>query len=105
MRLRSLRKLEEIELKKEKNNLLSEQESLLKILSDEGVKKNVLIDEIKEIKNSLKNKINRKTTFEVAPKIEIPDFYEYLEEEPITIILSSQNWIRSQKGHIELNSE
>jgi len=56
MRLRSLRKLEEIELKKEKNNLLSEQETLLKILSDERVKKNVLIDEIKEIKNSLKNK-------------------------------------------------
>ena len=53
MRLRSLRKLEEIELKKEKNNLLSEQETLLKILSDEGIKKNVLIDEIKEIKNRL----------------------------------------------------
>ena len=51
MRLRSLRKLEEIELKKEKNNMLSEQETLLKILSDEGIKKNVLIDEIKEIKN------------------------------------------------------
>ena len=33
---------------------------------------------------------------------EIPDFNEYIEEEPITIILSSQNWIRSQKGHIEL---
>ena len=46
MRLRSLRKLEEIELNKEKNNLLSEQETLLKILSDEGVKKNVLINEI-----------------------------------------------------------
>ena len=105
MRLRSLRKLEEIELKKEKNNLLSEQETLLKILTDQGIKKNVLIDEIKEIKNSLKNKINRMTTFEVAPKIEIPDFNEYIEEEPITIILSSQNWIRSQKGHIELNSE
>ncbi len=105
MRLRSLRKLEEIELKKEKNNLLSEQETLSKILSDESVKKNVLIDEIKEIKNSLKNKMNRKTTFEAAPKIEIPDVNEYIEEEPITIILSSQNWIRSQKGHIELKSE
>merc|ERR1711991_541329 len=53
MRLRSLRKLEEIELKKEKNNLLSEQETLLKILIDEGIKKNVLIDEIKEIKKVL----------------------------------------------------
>ena len=105
MRLRSLRKLEEIELKKEKNNLLSEQETLLKILSDESVKKNVLIDEIKEIKNSFKNKINRMTTFEVAPKIEIPDINKYIEEEPITIILSDQNWIRSQKGHVELNSE
>ncbi len=105
MRLRSLRKLEEIELKKEKNNLLSEQETLLKILSDEGIKKNVLIDEIKVIKNSLKNKINRKTTFEAAPKIEMPDINEYIEEEPITIILSSQNWIRSQKGHVELNFE
>ena len=83
MRLRSLRKLEEIELKKEKNNLLSEQKTLLKILSDEGVKKKVLIDEIKEIKNSLKNKINRKTRFEVAPKIEIPDINEYIEEEQI----------------------
>ena len=97
MRLRSLRKLEEIELKKEKNCLLSEQENLLKILSDEGVKKNFLIDEIKEIKNNLKNKIIRKTTFELPPEIEIPDFDEYIEEEPITIILSSQNWIRSKK--------
>ena len=105
MRLRSLRKLEEIELKKEKNNLISEQETLLKILSDESVKKNVLIDEIKEIKINLKNKINRKTFFEEAPEIEISDFNEYIEEEPITIILSGQNWIRSQKGHVELNSE
>ena len=105
MRLRSLRKLEEIELKKEKNNLISEQEKLIKILSDESVKKNTLTDEIKEIKNNLKNKINRKTAFEVAPDIEIQDLNKYIEEEPITIILSSQNWIRSQKGHIELNSE
>jgi dynein heavy chain len=79
--------------------------TLLKILSNEGVKKNVLIDEIKEIKNSLKSKINRKTTFETPPKIEISDINEYIEVEPITIILSGQNWIRSQKGHVELNSE
>ena len=84
---------------------MSEQETLLKILSNQDVKKNVLIDEIKEIKNNLKSKIDRKTTFEVAPEIEVPDFNEYIEEEPITVILSSQNWIRSQKGHIELKSE
>ena len=45
-----------------------------------------------------------RTTYR-SPKIETQDFNEYIEEEPITIILSSQNWIRSQKGHIELNSE
>ncbi len=105
MRLRSLRKLEEIELKKEKNNLISQQETLLKILSDEDVKKNVLIDEIEEIKNNLKSKIHRKTSFGVTPEIEILDFNEYIDEEPITIILSNQNWIRSQKGYVDLNSE
>ena len=39
MRLRSLRKLEEIELKKEKNNLISEQETLLKIYQMRVLKK------------------------------------------------------------------
>ncbi len=105
MRLRSLRKLEEIELKKEKDNLKFEQKSLLKILSSEDTKRNALIEEIREIKNNLKNKIERKTTFEKIPEVEIPDFDEYIEEEPITIILSSQNWIRTQKGHVDLNTQ
>ena len=41
----------------------------------------------------------------LSSKIEIPDFDEYIDEEPITIIFSSQNWIRFQKGHIDLNTE
>ena len=105
MRLRSLRKLEEIELKKEKNNLISEKDELIKILSDEDKKIYVLVNQIKKIKSDLKNKIDRKTTFDNLPEIEIANFDDYIEKEPITIILSSQNWIRTQKGHIDLNSE
>ncbi len=105
MRLRSLRKLEEFELKKEKKELLMEQEKLKNILTIDDEKIYYLINEIKKIKKQLGEKINRTTVIKDAPKIELNDFNEYIEKEAITIILSNQNWIRTQKTHLDLQSE
>ena len=105
MRLRSLRKLEEIELKQERENLLNEQQALSNLLDNKTKQMNVISTDIKKIKLDLGKKIDRLTLIDTAPIIEPINFEKFIENEPITIVLSDENWIRSHKGHLDLNSE
>ncbi len=105
MRLRSLRKLEELELKKEEKDLIIEKEKLEEILTNNKEKTKYLINDIKNIKTNLKDKIKRVTTLEEPPKIEAANLNDYIEKENITVILSNQNWIRTQKNHLDLDGE
>ena len=102
MRLRSLRKLEEIELKKERSNLSIEQNSLTLLLKDKSNQMLTVSKEIKKIKSDLGKKIERLTSIENAPDIEPLNFESFIEKESITIVLSDQNWIRSHKGHLDI---
>ena len=105
MRLRSLRKLEEIELKKERTKLINENNNLKLILKDKNNQFKEISNEIKQVKKELGDKTKRITTIENQPKVTDVNIETYVEKEPITIVLSKQNWIRSHKGHLDLFSD
>jgi topoisomerase IV subunit A len=106
MRLRSLRKLEEMEIRGEHDNLSKEQKELKKLLGSEKLKSERLIEEVRGIdaKFGLKTKIGkRRTTFSAPPEIaeEVAALESMVEREPITVVCSQKGWLRSFKGHQE----
>ncbi len=106
MKLRSLRKLEEMQIKTEFNDLNAQKEQLEKLLSDEALRWQAIAVEINEIKKRFGSKIElgkRKTIIASAPAtVEVP-LESLIEKEPITIVLSEKGWIRSLKGHVSVN--
>jgi topoisomerase IV subunit A len=106
MRLRSLRRLEEVEIRKEHSELSTEQNALKKLLASEKLKSEKLIDEVRAIdgKFGLKTTLGRRRTqFSEAPAIaeEVAALESTLEREPITVVCSEKGWIRAFKGHQE----
>ena len=108
MKLRSLRKLEEHEIKAEFDDLSAEKEGLEALLADEGKRWQALAEEIKQIKEKFGKKTalgRRRTEFAEAPADVEITIEALVEKEPITVILSEKGWIRSMKGHIALNED
>ncbi len=110
MRLRSLRKLEEMEIRREHEALTREQKELKKLLGSEKLMSEKLIAEMKAIdaKFGLKTKIGaRRTQFALAPAIaeEAAAIENFVEKEPITVVCSEKGWLRSFKGHQEPNDD
>ncbi|HKD20890.1 MAG TPA: DNA topoisomerase IV subunit A [Rhizomicrobium sp.] len=108
MRLRALRKLEEMEIRGEHTNLTKEQKDLKKLLGSDALKATKLIEQIKEIdaKFGLKTKIGkRRTAFAAPPDIaaEAEALEAMVEREPITVVCSEKGWLRAFKGHQEPN--
>lgn len=106
MRLRSLRKLEEMEIKGEHAGLTKEQVTLKKLLGSDKLKSERLIEEVKAIdaKFGLKTELGkRRTQFSEAPAIseEVAALENFVEREPITVVCSAKGWIRAFKGHQE----
>lgn len=108
MKLRSLRKLEETEIKQEFDDLSSEKGELEALLGDEAKRWEALGNEIRLVKDKFGKKTalgRRRTEFAEAPTdIEMP-LEVLIEKEPITIILSQKGWIRCLKGHVDLNED
>ena len=100
MRLRSLRKLEEIELKKELSDLQNELDEINKILNSEDNQWKQIYTDIKNLKKEFVEIGERRTLIEDLPEVEDFDEDQFITKEPITIILSEQGWIRSQKTHL-----
>lgn len=108
MRLRSLRKLEEMEIKKEDKALRKERTELRKLLRDEGAQNKVLTSEIKDIKTRFGQKTalgKRRSVFAEAPVFEIDVLEAMIEKEPITILCSEKGWIRTMKGHADASTD
>lgn len=103
MRLRSLRKLEEFEIKKEHDALEKEKDALEKLLKSEAkqwaeIKRQIGIT--KKIYGPTTTLGARRTTISKPPApIEVDLQQVMVEKEPITIILSAKGWIRAMKGH------
>jgi len=104
-RLRSLRKLEEMELKREQKNLRDEKAKIEELLGSEKVQWKTVAAEIKEVRKTFGPDTalgKRRTTFDQAPDTSDIDFAEaMIEREPITVIVSEKGWVRAMKGHQE----
>lgn len=102
MRLRNLRKLEEMEIKGERDDLLKEGAELTDLLQDEKKRWKVIKEQIRTIKKQFgddKELGPRRTTFAAAPLIAEAALEAAIEREPMTVLLSEQGWIRAMKGH------
>ncbi len=103
MRLRALRKLEEMEIRREHDDLTKERKELKALLKSEDKQWKRIADEIKEIKDAFGPKTDlgrRRTTFDEAPE-DVADVLAeaMIEKEPITVVLSDKGWIRTIRGH------
>ena len=102
-RLRSLRRLEEMELKRERDALEKEKAGLDRLLGSEPLQWKAITAEIREARKVFgpETKLGRRrTTLEAAPDLAHVDFAEALvEREPVTVIVSTKGWIRALKGH------
>ena len=105
MRLRSLRRLEEMALRTERDNLIAEQEELQSLLADEQLQWKSISNQIKEMKSLFEKTDKRKTECGEAPVIDFDPNDILVEREAITIICSEKGWIRAMKGHLDLDSE
>ena len=105
MRLRSLRRLEEVALRRERDKLVVEQDDLNSLLLDEANQWLIISNQIKEMKNVFTNVDKRRTLLSEAPSIDFDPNEILVEREPITIICSANGWIRAMRGHQDLASE
>ncbi|MGE5504134.1 MAG: DNA topoisomerase IV subunit A [Actinomycetota bacterium] len=102
MRLRSLRKLEEIEIKREHANLSKEQKDLQDLLADEARRWKKIASEIAEVGKKFGQATplgRRRTELGEAPSAVVVPIEAFIEREPITVVLSDKGWIRALKGH------
>ena len=108
MRLRSLRRLEEVELVKERDSLMEERANLEDLLADTLQQWNKIAEEIRETKKQFgQNYISgiRRTDFAEAQDFEEVPIEAMIEREPLTVVCSGMGWIRAMNGHIDLTRE
>jgi topoisomerase-4 subunit A len=107
MRLRSLRKLEEMQIRGERDKLVKEREELAKLVESTARQRTRLKKDLTALKArySEQTELGRRRTSieEAAPAREIP-LEAMIEREPITVIMSQRGWIRAMKGHVDLSN-
>jgi topoisomerase-4 subunit A len=105
MRLRSLRKLEEMELRRERDGLIAEREELQKLVESPARQRSRLKKNLAALRArySPDTELGRRRTLieEAGPTREIP-LEAMIEREPVTVIMSKRGWIRAMKGHVDL---
>jgi topoisomerase-4 subunit A len=105
MRLRSLRKLEEMQIRGERDALLAEREELLKLVASTARQRTRLKKDLAALRERYgpQTVLGRRRTLieEAGPPREIP-LEAMIEREPITVIMSERGWIRAMKGHCDL---
>jgi topoisomerase IV subunit A len=108
MRLRSLRRLEEIEIKKEHKSLSAERKDLNALVKSTELQNEKLKTSFQDLRTKFGQKTKlgkRRTIIGDAPAIEdVPDDV-FIEKEPITVICSDKGWIRAMKGHVDAAEE
>jgi topoisomerase-4 subunit A len=100
MRLRSLRKLEEMEIGRERDSLAREREELVKLIESPARQRTRLKRDLAAVKEKFGD--TRRTRIEESAAPREIDWSAMIEKEPITVILSQRGWIRAMKGHLPL---
>jgi len=102
MRLRALRKLEEVEIRGEHSKLEGERSKLKALIKSSDLQWVVVGDKLVEIKKNFGQDTElgkRRTRFGEAPTMEIVPIEAMIEKEPITVVCSKRGWIRALRGH------
>ena len=108
MRLRALRRLEEMALVKERDALMEERAGLEDLLESEDLQWAAISDQLREAKKTFGKDYEggaRRTTFAEAGEVEEVPIEAMIEREPITVVCSQMGWIRAMTGHIDLGRE
>jgi topoisomerase-4 subunit A len=108
MRLRSLRRLEELELIRERDALMAERAGLEDLLASEERQWARIREELQEVRARFGSKAEggaRRTQFAEAGEVEDVPLEAMIEREPVTVVCSEMGWIRAMKGHIDLAQE
>lgn len=104
MRLRSLRKLEEFEIRTEFDALSKEKAEIEALLASDDKQWQTVAWEIGEVKKKFAKATElgkRRTLFSNAPEADLEAIqHAMIEKEPITVVISEKGWIRALKGHI-----
>ncbi|WP_342642196.1 DNA topoisomerase IV subunit A [Rhodoligotrophos ferricapiens] len=103
MRLRSLRKLEEMEIRREHENLTAERAELTALLASDELQWATIAKEIRDVRAKFSKSTElgrRRTEFAEMPSVDVDLDQVLIEREPITVVLSEKGWIRALKGHL-----
>ncbi|HLH95388.1 MAG TPA: DNA topoisomerase IV subunit A [Xanthobacteraceae bacterium] len=104
MRLRNLRRLEEMEIRREDKDLRKERKELKELLGSEKEQWKKIAGEVRAIREKFGPKTllgKRRTTFSEAPEHDLAAIEEALvEREPITVVVSEKGWIRALRGTV-----
>jgi topoisomerase IV subunit A len=104
MRLRNLRRLEEMEIKQEDKDLKAERRKLQELVRSESEQWKKIAEEIKELRTAFGPKTplgKRRTDFAAPPEHDEAAIEEAMVvREPITVVVSEKGWIRTLRGHV-----
>jgi len=98
MRLRQLRKLEEMQIAKEREALAKEREELVKLVESPARQRTRLKKDLATVRDRFGDA--RRTRIEEAGATREIDWSAMIEKEPITVLLSQRGWIRAMRGHL-----
>ncbi|WOH69270.1 DNA topoisomerase IV subunit A [Bradyrhizobium sp. BWA-3-5] len=105
MRLRSLRKLEEFEIRTEDKNLRNELKGIKSLLGSEAEQWSKVGEQVRKVRDIFGPKTplgKRRTQFADAPEHDLAAIEEaFVEREPVTVVISEKGWVRTLKGHVE----
>lgn len=107
MRLRSLRRLEEMELRRELGALEAEREDLVKLIESPGLQKKRLKKDLSAMRKNYAEGTElgrRRTSLEEAGQAREISLEAFVEREPVTVIMSKRGWIKAMKGHVDLSA-
>ena len=104
MRLRNLRKLEEMEIRTEDKNLRSELKGVKTLLGSEAEQWAKVGEQVRKVRDMFGPKTplgKRRTQFADAPEHDLSAIEEaFVEREPVTVVVSEKGWVRTLKGHV-----
>ncbi|MGC1553438.1 MAG: DNA topoisomerase IV subunit A [Bradyrhizobium sp.] len=104
MRLRNLRKLEEMEIRSEDKDLRAELKGIKGLLGSEAEQWTKIGEQVRKVRDMFGPKTplgKRRTQFADAPEHDLAAIEEaFVEREPVTVVISEKGWVRTLKGHV-----
>jgi topoisomerase IV subunit A len=104
MRLRSLRRLEEIEIRTEEKDLRAELKGVKALLASEAEQWSKVGEQVRKVRDMFGPKTplgKRRTQFADAPEHDLAAIEEaFVEREPVTVVMSDKGWVRALKGQV-----